>query len=158
MNTLVVFYSLTGNSKKIAEYISQENDYDLLELQPEEDISKKGFISMLKGSWQVIRKYTPLLKPYDVDLLQYKKIIIVTPVWVGNLTPAIHSFIKNEKIQNKKLAFIASHRGGPGKVFSHLKKALPNNKYIAEIACNSKNDWSNIRKNLDQFCKQFNNA
>ena len=33
-NTLVVYYSFTGNSKKVAEYVKDKLDADILELEP----------------------------------------------------------------------------------------------------------------------------
>ena len=38
-DTLVIYYSFTGNSKKVAEYVKDKLDADILELEPAEPFS-----------------------------------------------------------------------------------------------------------------------
>jgi len=133
MKTLIVYYSLTGNVKFIAENMAKTIGADLLELKPKDKIDSKGFMKFLWGGKQVFMKETPALEVLNKNPDDYDVIIIGTPVWAWSYTPAFRSFFKENKIENKKIAFFCCHGGGKGHVFEKLKEALPNNQFIGEI-------------------------
>ena len=107
---IIIFYSLEGFTKRIAEYIAKETNGDLLELQPEKTISK-GFMKYFRGGKQVVMKETPILKPYRIDLKKYETIYLGTPVWAFTYTPAIRSFLKQTPLHNKKIILFCTHEG-----------------------------------------------
>ena len=94
MKTLVVYYSLEGNTKFIAETISKTVGADLLELKPIKDISSTWFMKYFWWWRQVMMKEKPELKAFDKDLDKYDLIFIGTPVWAFNYTPAIYTFFE----------------------------------------------------------------
>lgn len=134
MKDLVVFYSLEGHTKFIANLICEELDCDLLELKPEKEIPKSGFKKFLWGGKSAIFKEKPVLKNENPDLSQYDTIFIGTPVWAGTYTPPLNTFIYNNEIKGKKLAFFICHGGGgASKCISKLREALKDNELIGEI-------------------------
>ena len=56
MKKLIVYYSLEGNTKMIAESMAQEIGADLLELTPLQDVSKKGFSKYIWGGIRLFLK------------------------------------------------------------------------------------------------------
>jgi flavodoxin len=124
MKTLIAFYSLTGNTKKLAEAIASVVGGEVLEIKTKKEIPAKGFVKYWMGGKQVMKKETPEIMPLDKNPNDYELIFLGTPVWAGNFAPAIKSFLKQAKLQNKKIALFAAHGGGPGKVFELLKKEI----------------------------------
>lgn len=124
MKSLVIFYSLQGNTRLLANEISSITKADLLELVPENDISPKGFFKYLKGGKQAFMKSKPILKPYEINLSAYDTVFIGTPVWAFTFAPSFNTFFASHDIKNKKIAFFCCHGGGKGKVFKNLKQEL----------------------------------
>jgi len=126
MKILVVFYSLTGNTKEIANAIADAVGAEQLEIKTKRRIDK-GFMRYFWGGRQVMLKETPGLLPFEKDVESYDLIFLGTPVWAGNFTPAARSFVEQAKLQKKKIALFATHGGGLAKTFDRLKKEIDAN-------------------------------
>ena len=125
MKTLIVYFSLEGNTKWAVEQIAEKLPADTLALTPKSAYPDKGFKKFLWGGKSAVMKETPELEPYTVDLAQYGRIIFATPVWAGTFAPPLRSFIQAEKPEGKEFAFVACSSGGsPGKAFAGLKALL----------------------------------
>lgn len=134
MKTLVVFYSLEGNTKFIADVIAKHLQADTLELKTAKPFPIKGFKKFFKGGMSVVFKQKPKLDNKDIDLNPYDNIIIGTPVWAGSYSSPVNSFIKQYPFTGKKVGvFLCSGGGGVEKCCSNIKKALPGNSFIGEI-------------------------
>jgi flavodoxin len=102
---LTVFYTRTGNTRLVAETISNEFDCDLQEIKDLKDRSGiKGFIV---GMIDVKTKKTTQIMPEKVDLKDYDLIILCSPTWGMRLTPAITEFINTSDFKNKKVFVVA---------------------------------------------------
>ena len=99
MRNLVVFYSLEGNTRLIAESIAKAINADVLELKTKKKYSDKGFKKYFWGGKSVIFKEKPELLYLDKDINQYDNIFIGTPIWVGTYAPPLNTFLKNNKIE-----------------------------------------------------------
>ncbi|AOR23808.1 flavodoxin family protein [Clostridium taeniosporum] len=134
MKSLVVFYSLEGNTKLIANIIAEKLNADILELMPEKVYFNSGFKKFLWGGKSVIFKEKPKLKNNEINIEDYKNIFIGTPIWVGTYAPPFNTFLDMYNIQNKNIGLFACHGGGgASKFFKNVKKKIPNNNFIGEI-------------------------
>ncbi|MDS1003481.1 flavodoxin [Clostridium sporogenes] len=134
MKSLVVFYSLEGHTKSIADIIRKELNCDLLELKPEKEIPKTGIRKFFWGGKSVIFNEKPTLKNQIPNLNEYDAIFIGTPIWAGKYTPAINTFISQNKIKGKNIGFFACHGGGGAKkCFQKLEDILKDNTIIGSI-------------------------
>ncbi|PRR81356.1 flavodoxin family protein [Clostridium vincentii] len=134
MKTLVIYYSLEGNTKLIAETIAKETNADILELKTKKEYPTGRFKKYLWGGKSVLLNQKPDLLEIDLDPNEYDRIFIGTPIWVGTYAPPFNTFIENCNIENKKICLFACHGGGGAKKFyTNFKNKLPNNEYIGEI-------------------------
>ena len=115
MKTLIVYYSLTGNTEYAAKQLAEKVNADLVKLKPDSEPPKQGRMMFVKGGFSALRHKTPELEPLKVNLDDYDLIIIGTPIWAGTYTPAIGSFIKNCDLKAKKIAVFVSSSSGEGK-------------------------------------------
>ena len=99
MKSLVIYYSLEGNTKLIADTIKNELNSDVLELRTKKQYPNKGFKKYLCGGKSVILKEKPKLLNKYIDISIYDKIFIGTPIWAG--TYAV-PFNKKGKVQKTK--------------------------------------------------------
>lgn len=138
MKALVVFYSLEGHTKLLANAVAKAAGADVLEIRPKEEIPTRGFMKYFKGGWQVIRKAKPEIYPVSVNPADYDLLFIGTPVWAGGYAPALRTFLSTTRLEDKTIALFTIHRGAPGNVFKQLRESLEGNKILDEIDFNEK--------------------
>jgi flavodoxin len=114
---LVVFYSRTGHTKELAKKISKELNADLDEVYEKKSrLGIKGFISGGLGAlFRTKSKITFKKNPSQYDL-----VVIGTPIWSGNVCPAIRTYLMRNKLN--KVAFFCSCRDKQKKAFKSMKR------------------------------------
>ncbi|MFA5076216.1 MAG: flavodoxin [Patescibacteria group bacterium] len=133
MKKIVVFYSLTGNTRFIAQTIATCIGADVLKLKPKKEIAQEGFLKYFWGGKQVVLKEKPELLPLDKNPLDYDLIFLGTPVWSYTYSPVVSSFLAQIKLENKKIALWCCHGGSPRKTLENLKKRLVGNIILGQI-------------------------
>jgi len=133
MKKLVVFYSLDGNTRLIAETIAKEAGADLLELKPVKEITRNNFMKIFAGGKQAMMKAEPELMPFAIKPENYDLLFIGTPVWAWTYAPALRTFFKNHKPVNKKVALFCCHGGGPRNFFEKFEEAVTGNTILGKI-------------------------
>lgn len=150
MKNLVVYYSLEGNTKLIAETIRKEINADMLELRPEKQYPNKGFKKYFWGGKSVVFKEQPKLLNKWIDISIYDRVFIGTPVWAGTYAAPFNTFFNQHKLKNKEVGLFACHGGGGAdKCLNNFKKELINNKIIGQIEF-----IDPLKKNKDENIQQ----
>ena len=137
--TIIVYYSLEGHSKTVADAIKNEFGYDVLELKPQKEIKAKGFGKFFFGGKQAMFGEEIELKSYDININNYDNIIIGTPVWASRYAPAFNTFFSKEKIFGKNIAMYCTCAGSSGKTFELMKDKLKGNVIIGHETFCEKN-------------------
>ncbi|WP_122638346.1 flavodoxin family protein [Romboutsia sp. Marseille-P6047] len=134
MKNLVVYFSLEGNTKLIAEIIAKELDADIMELRTKKEFPKKGLKKYFWASKSVIFRENPILINKYIDLNQYDNIFLGSPIWVGTYASPFNTFIRDYKIYNRNIGLFACSGGGSTKkCFDEFKKMLKWNNFVGEI-------------------------
>ncbi len=129
---LVVYYSLEGNTKVVADAIAGATSADVLRLQPVKDIDGTKSSKFLWGGKDVVMRKKPDLKPFDKDPKEYDVLFIGGPVWAWTFCPAIRTFVTLHKPAGKKVATFLSCGGDPKKAMEHLRKQLDGNEILGD--------------------------
>ena len=125
MASIIVFYSLEGNTALAAQKIAASIDADLLRIVPVKAYPQSGFKKFFWGGKSAVMAETPELVPYEFDPSAYELIIFGFPVWAGNITPPIRTFIRDNDLSGKRIAAFACESGaGAEKAFGKLKACL----------------------------------
>ncbi|MFX0059578.1 MAG: flavodoxin family protein, partial [Candidatus Heimdallarchaeota archaeon] len=90
---LIVYYSLTGHTKFIAETIKAAINADILALKPVKELKSDSSMKYMWGGAQATMKKKPKLEEFSIDPLAYDLIFLGTPVWAWTFTPPIRSFL-----------------------------------------------------------------
>ena len=134
MKTLIVYYTLEGNTHYAAKKIASELGADVLRIKPVKIYPRKGFRKFFWGGKSAVMAETPELAPYEFDASAYDRIVFGFPVWAGNVTPPIRTFIKENDLSGKHIAAFACQSGaGAEKAFEKLKAALGIGELEAEL-------------------------
>ena len=113
MKTAIVFYSMNGNTAMVARKLAEGINADLIEIKPEKSYPDKGFKKFLWGGKSAVMAETPALIPYDFSAGEYDQIVFGFPVWAGNVTPPIRTFVQENKdvLKGKRIAAFACQSG-----------------------------------------------
>lgn len=124
----ILYVSLTGTTEEII----KKYDGDVYEIKGDMKIPRSKFMQMVVfGYYTTFKKDIPV-KPLEFDASKYTDITLVTPVWAGNISGFMRTFIENIELKNKNITLVASCDGGPGKVMDKYKEILTDNSIVGE--------------------------
>ena len=127
MKTLIVYYSLEGNTQYAAERIGGRIGADVLRLVPKKAYHDKGFAKFFWGGKSAVMGEKPELEEYSVDFTRYDRVVFGTPVWASTFTPPLRTFIADNKealLDKKFSAFACEGGSGAERAFRKLAKCL----------------------------------
>ncbi len=114
MKTLVVYYSLQGSTRLVAQLVAEAAGADLLELKPVEDVNPRGFMKYVRGRSQAFKGVVPELEPVTVDPQGYDRLIIGSPVWAVTFAPAVRALFQKHPPGDRRQELLAGSQAGPG--------------------------------------------
>ena len=154
MTTLIVCYSLEGNTAYAAQKIADRIGGEVLRLDAEIAYPTGKVTKFLWGGKSAVMSETPALKPYTFDGAKYDRIIFGFPVWASNIAPPIRTFIKENDLSGKHFAAFACQAGhGAEKAFDRLSALLskPLDERLVLIDPKSRPSEENDTK-INDFC------
>ena len=134
LRKLVLFYSNTGGTRYIAQTIANTVGADVAEIKTLKPVST--FMPWLSfwGGFQVMTRHKPKIQPLLKKPETYDLIYIGTPIWASRFAPALRTWLTKVGHKGKRLALFASGSGGkPGRTFTELRAALPDNTYSVDL-------------------------
>ncbi|MFH1210150.1 MAG: flavodoxin [archaeon] len=122
MKTLVVYYSRTGTTKKVAESISKEIKGDIEEILDTKN--RDGVIGYIKAGRDATLKRLTLIKNINKNPKDYDLIIIGTPIWVWTMATPIRTYMIQNKGSFKNIALFCTMGGSKGKTFEEMEDLI----------------------------------
>ena len=117
--TLVVYYSRTGNTRKVAEAIGAGLGADAEEIIDTKN--RRGPIgSVCAGKDAVLKRPTAIEEPRKAPA-SYSLVVVGTPVWAGTMCSAIRTYLARQKDRLPKVAFfLTTMRSGAERTFAQM--------------------------------------
>ena len=110
---LVVFYSYTGTSRRLAELLHTQQAWQMAEIQ--EERPRSG----VSGTWRCVldslfRRH-PAIRydgPFPKD---FDAVVLVSPIWLGRLAGPMRSFVarRRDHLPDVAAALVMGGRGAP---------------------------------------------
>ena len=105
-NIAVIYFSATGNTKKIAEYINSATDSDLIEIIPKEKYTDNdlnyGNDNSRANKEQNDDSARPEIKN-NINTENYDVIYLGYPIWWGDVPKIILTFLDNHNLDGKTI-------------------------------------------------------
>jgi len=122
MKTLVVYYSRTGNTRKVSHEIARELNADLDEI-----VSLRGYRSALgyiqAGYHALTNKRVKIKFIKNID--SYAWVIIATPNWGARMASPVFSYLKLHDLTNKNIGICCVQGGSGGdKVIRQMEEVI----------------------------------
>lgn len=118
---LVVYYSRTGNTRMLAHDLVAALKTDVDQLDDRRD--RCGVFGYLRCAHEALNKRTVQILPPAYDPSNYDVVVLGTPVWAGNISSPLRSYVGAHKAQLRHVAFFCTQGGsGAEKVFRDLEE------------------------------------
>jgi hypothetical protein len=100
VNYKVIYFTRTGNSRRVAEKIANKLSLEAIEIT--DNMNWKGISGFIKGGYYASKNKDVEIKiPENLDYSE--ELIVVTPLWAGKVAPAISTFLKTKALEKIRL-------------------------------------------------------
>jgi hypothetical protein len=129
---LVVYYSRSGNTKRLARAIAAALAADVEELHDPTD--RSGVLGYLRSGVEAYAGVLAGLEHPRRDPAGYDVVVVGTPVWAASVSSPVRTYLWHEQARLPQVAFVATLGGrGEKRAFGQMK-ALAGRSPIATLA------------------------
>jgi flavodoxin len=123
MPTLIVFYSRTGITRKVAQELGPMLSADIEEIVDTK--SRAGALGYLGGGKDAAMKNPATIQPALKDPSQYDLVVIGTPVWAFTVSPAVRTWLTQNAAKLRQAAFYCTMGGsGDERTFQEMERLV----------------------------------
>jgi flavodoxin len=112
-NTLVVYYSLTGHTRQIAEAIAAARDADLEVI--EDTFNRDTGLGRPRSAIEALLGLRSSITPPKHDLSTYDLVVVGTPVWAARLSSPVRAYLSQRRTSLERVAFFCTQGGIGGR-------------------------------------------
>lgn len=123
MRILVVYFSRTGTTRKVAEAIARGLGADIEAIpEPKDRVGLRGYLRSLFDA--TLSRWVPI-GPIGRDPTRYDLVVVGTPVWGWSVSAPVRAFLSNHARRLSKVAFFVTEGGrGDRRVFDQMAQVL----------------------------------
>lgn len=151
---LVVYYTRTNNSAKIAETIHRELGGDVEKLR--DGVDRNGIFGLARTALQGMRGAEVDICSSNHDPKEYETVVMITPTWMMKVSSPIRTYINRNKDKFNNVAFVSTqggnHKSNVLKEMSELTGKKPLNECLIQGKEMKSEAWMNIIKD---FCSKL---
>jgi len=155
---LVVCYSLTGNTERVARDIAARLDADVERIQDKKN--RQGLLAYLRAALDSGRERPAQIGDVGRYPNEYALTVIGTPVWAGKMTPAVRAYLRMAHGRFNDVAFFTTSGSTPAGKIVPAMEALAGRKAVAFTGFNGRelNSASLYDEKLSAFVRMLRNA
>jgi flavodoxin len=117
---LVAYYSMTGNSRRIAGELQQALGAEIEEIR--EPRPRHGFIGVLRAMWDATTRRLPPLSPIHHDPGELDLLVLGGPIWSGRIASPVRAYMTLFGHRAPRVAFFCTEGGrGSDMAFAELE-------------------------------------
>ena len=166
--TLVVYYSYTGDSKKIAETLTSQIEADVMRIQPKDKTQKyeannyaigTQLLNAIKANPSDANSYPAIDDVSITDLSAYKNIIIVTPLWWSQMAAIMQTYLFNygPQMAGKHVAMIVSSASSSiSGVVADAKRLVPEAIWMGDVLSIKDSNRGNASSLIQNWLRTLN--
>jgi flavodoxin len=148
MKILIVYYSRTKNTKKVAEALQVQLGCDIEEIKTKKKYT--GPVGWILAGKEASQGALPEIEPIEKNPANYDLVVLGTPIWAWNISSPLRAYIAKNKEKFNKIAAFCTMGGDFGKAFEEIE-LICNRKLEAKIAINAKDIVSGNFEILKSF-------
>jgi len=123
MNVLVVYYSRSGTTRRLADHLAQALDANAVAIT--ETRSRAGLWGYQRSLFEAVAGRDATIRPLRERLRDYDLVVIGTPIWGWHLSSPVRAFARQNAKAIRRAAFFCTMGGaGDGAAFAELERLL----------------------------------
>ena len=154
---LVIYFSETGNTQKLAKLISDKVGGDFVRIETEKVYPEDYEKLVDDAKKEKDNNDRPKLKELNINLENYDIIFVGYPIWWYQMPMAMYTFFDNYDFANKTIIPFNTHEGsGSSGTYEDIQKLEPKAKVLeglpirgGDMTSDQSNKVDNWLKNLD---------
>lgn len=158
MKIAVIFYSMSNNTRLVAERIAEKTGADLIEIIPNKHYPEKGMKKFIVGGFCAMMGEKPKLKDYEFCADKYDTVIIGSPVWASCFAPPIRAFLSRHRkdlSEKNAAAYFCSSGGDAQGATEKLRDFIGADKLMATMSLVDPAINGLDEKEIDNFCSKI---
>ncbi|MDR1801553.1 MAG: NAD(P)H-dependent oxidoreductase [Lachnospiraceae bacterium] len=142
---LIAYFSHSGTTKRIAQFLHEKVGGDIYEIRPLEPYPEEYSIVIKQVKKERLEGFRPALLGELPDISAYDRIFIGSPNWWGTVAPPVATFLESLDFTGKTILPFVTHGGGRiGTSFGDIKEICPKAKVLETLDGNQGDnieDW-----------------
>ena len=152
MKSLIVYYSYSGITRRLAEGIALITDAELLELKPQDPYSFSYNTAVKEVRAQIEKGVCPALMQYDINVVDFETVFIGSPNWLKTFAPPELSFLRATDLSGKTVIPFCTHGGGGfGNMIEGYKREYGASCVIPGLAVKGDYTFNEVQKWLESI-------
>lgn len=154
--TLILYYSRTGTTDKLARLLQQELSADMAPLRCECYAGVWGYV---RAAYDSLKRRLPDLEPVDVNLSDYDQLLIGGPIWTSYPATPLRAFLKENQTLPARVGLFLTYGGHspPEKAELDVQDLLPQPLQASVFVSASDLAQGRNLHQLTQFVRMFKN-
>jgi flavodoxin len=131
---LIVYFSRSGNTRKIANLIHQEVGGTMYEIQPQVPYPNSYNATVDQAKKEIQAGYKPALRSTLDHVEAYDTIFVGSPNWWSTTAPPVATFLSEYDLSGKTIAPFCTHGGGGlGRIAQDIAKLCPQSSILSSF-------------------------
>lgn len=127
---LVVYYSFTGNTAKVAQALAAHLDADIYRIETEEQYEENPRpqvkIQRQQNQWPTLEGPLP-------DITAYDTLVIGMPIWGGDAPPPVVSFLRQTDLSLLRIMYFCTDEGRPREFMENFKGHVKTGEIVSGV-------------------------
>ena len=150
LKALVVYYSYSGITRRLAEDIALITDGNLRELKPQKPYSFSYNTAVKEARAEIEKGYCPPLLQGAEPIEDTDVIFVGSPNWLKTFAPPVLSFLRSVDLSGKTIIPFCTHGGGGfGRMIEDYKRECKNSIIKDGIALRGDYNFDELEKWLE---------
>lgn len=132
---LIIYYSHSGNTRKIANEIHKVVGGDIVEVQPVKPYPDSYNAVVEQAKRELHSGYKPEIRAAVESLASYDTIFVGSPNWWHTIAPPVITFLSEADVSGKNIIPFVTHGGGGlGRSALDIAELCPSSKILKSLA------------------------
>lgn len=154
---LIAYFSRSGNTKTVAQYIAKATGGDVFEIVPVKPYPEEYRATTDQARKEIDANFRPELRSKVEDITKYEVIFIGSPIWWSTVAPPVASFLAGHDFKGKIIIPFVTHEGSrSGRSVADIKKLCPRSTVFDSLAIRGgqvRDAGTEVAKWVDQVVK-----
>lgn len=132
IKTLVVYFSRSGQTAKVAELVAHnlnaETKEEITEVQ-----GRRGPLGYIRSAWEAMVGSSPSIMPPVVDPNDYQIVVLACPVWMSRMASPMRTYLIKMENHLPKVALVVTEGGSGGHRVLMQMRELTRKTPLAEL-------------------------